>query len=91
MGWFVFLIFIYLAVLDLHCCAQAFSSCSKWGLVLVAVCGLLLVVVSLVAEHRLQACGLQKLQHTGSVAVAFRLSGSLACGIFPDQGSNPCP
>ena len=53
MGWFVFYIFIYLAVLDLHCCAQAFSSCGEWGLVLVAVCGLLLVVVSLVAEHRL--------------------------------------
>ena len=53
LGWFVFYIFIYLAVLDLHCCAQAFSSCGEWGLVLVAVCGLLLVVVSLVAEHRL--------------------------------------
>ena len=78
-------------MLDLHCCAQAFSSCGEWGLVLVAVCGLLLVVVSLVAEHRLQACRLQRLQHTGSVAVAFRLSGSLACGIFLEQGSNPCP
>ena len=27
----------------------------------------------------------------GSVVVAHRLSCSAACGIFPDQGSNPCP
>ena len=28
---------------------------------------------------------------TGSVVVAHRPSCSAACGIFPDQGSNPCP
>ena len=27
----------------------------------------------------------------GSVVVAHRLRCSAACGIFPDQGSNPCP
>ena len=27
----------------------------------------------------------------GSVVVAHGLSRSAACGIFPDQGSNPCP
>ena len=27
----------------------------------------------------------------GSVIVAHRPSRSAACGIFPDQGSNPCP
>ena len=27
----------------------------------------------------------------GSVVVAHRLSCSAACGIFPDQGSKPCP
>ena len=27
----------------------------------------------------------------GSVVVAHRPSRSAACGIFPDQGSNPCP
>ena len=31
------------------------------------------------------------LQSTGSVVVAYGLSCSAACGIFPDQGSNPCP
>ena len=30
-------------------------------------------------------------RHAGSVVVAHRPSCSLACGIFPDQGSNPCP
>ena len=30
-------------------------------------------------------------RHAGSVVVAHGLSCSVACGIFPDQGSNPCP
>ena len=30
-------------------------------------------------------------RHVGSVVVVHRLSYSAACGIFPDQGSNPCP
>ena len=30
-------------------------------------------------------------RRAGSVIVAHRLSCSVACGIFPDQGSNPCP
>ena len=30
-------------------------------------------------------------RHAGSVTVAHGLSCSAACGIFPDQGSNPCP
>ena len=30
-------------------------------------------------------------RRAGSVAVAHGLSCSAACGIFPDQGSNPCP
>ena len=42
-----------LAALGLCCCAQAFSSCGERGLLFVAVCGLLIVVASLVAEHGL--------------------------------------
>ena len=38
-------------------------------------------MASLVAEHRLQS--------VGSVVVAHGLTGSAACGIFPEQGSNP--
>ena len=30
-------------------------------------------------------------RRAGSVVVAHELSCSVACGIFPDQGSNPCP
>ena len=43
-----------------------------------------------VVEHRIEACRLQQLQHTGSVAVVHGLNRSTAWGIFPDQGSNPC-
>ena len=65
---FVIYLFIYLlAVLRLPSCVRAFSSCVVRGLLLLAVCGLLIVVASLVAEHRLWgmwasvvgACGLQ--------------------------------
>ena len=48
---YLFLLFIlFLAVLGLRCCAQAFSSCGKQGLLFVAVRGLLIAVASLVAE-----------------------------------------
>ena len=39
-----------LAALSLCSLAQAFSSCRQWGLLLVAMCGLLIAAVSLVAE-----------------------------------------
>ena len=48
-----FFIYLFLAALGLHCCAQTFSSCSKPGLLFVAVRGLLIVVASLVVEHGL--------------------------------------
>ena len=41
--------------------------------------------------HVGSAVAARGLQSTGSVAVAHGLSCSAACGIFPDQGSNPCP
>ena len=48
-----FLINLFLAALGLRCCTRAFSSCGEQGLLFVAVRGLLIVVASLVAEHRL--------------------------------------
>ena len=36
-------------------------------------------------------CGARALGAWASVAVAHGLSCSAACGIFPDQGWNPCP
>ena len=38
---------------SLRCCARAFSSCGEQELFFVAVCGLLIAVASLVAEHGL--------------------------------------
>ena len=61
-----------------------FSSYGERGLLFVTVPGLLIVVVSLVAEHG-------ALDTRPSVVVAHGLNCSVACGIFPDQGSNPCP
>ena len=48
-----------------------------------AVVHRLLVVVASLVEHGLSSAG--------SVVMAHRLSCSEACGIFLDQGSNPCP
>ena len=44
---------IFLAVLGLCCCAQAFSSRGEQGLLFVTVHELLIVVASLVVEHGL--------------------------------------
>ena len=76
-----------MAVLGPRFCARAFSSCGKWGPLFIAVRGPLAIAASLVAEHRLQtrrlsSCGKKK-KHGPSC--------SAACGILPDQGSNPCP
>ena len=54
------------ATLGLRCCTRAFSSHGEQGLLFIVVCGLLIVVASLVAEHGLQACGLQQLWLAGS-------------------------
>ena len=70
---------------------QDFSSCGEWGPLFVAVHGPLTVVASLVAAHRLQAREPQQSWHVGPAVVAHGLSCSEACGILPDQGSNPCP
>ena len=72
-----------MAVLGLRFCARAFSSCGKRGPLLIAVCGPLTIVASLV--------GSTGSRRAASVVVAHGPSCSTACGIFPDQGSNPCP
>ena len=50
---FFFFLILFLAALGLHCCTWAFSSCCEQGLLFVAVRVLLIVVASLVVEHRL--------------------------------------
>ena len=64
--------FIYLAALGLPCCARAFSSCGERGLLLFAVCCLLIAVASL-------CCGAPALDAWASVGVACRLS---SCGLW---------
>ena len=58
--------------------------CGEQGLLFVAVHGVLIAVASL-------CCGARALGARASVVVAHGLTCSAACGIFPDQGSNPCP
>ena len=61
-----------------------FSSCRKWGLLTSCSKWELLIAVTSLVEHGLYSVW-------ASVAVAYGLSCSKACGIFPDQGLNPCP
>ena len=78
-------------------CFEGFSLVAESG-----DCSLLTAVASLVAEYRLQSaqasvvaahglssCGSQALEHRLS-SCGHRLICSTACGIFPDQVSNPC-
>ena len=73
----------YFAVLGLRFCVRAFSSCGKWGPLFIAVHRPLTIVASPVGSTGSRRAGL--------VVVAHGPSCSAACGIFPDQGSNPCP
>ena len=72
-----------MAVLCLRFCARAFSSCGKRGPLFIAVHGPLTIAASPV--------GSTGSRRAGSAVVAHGPSCSAACGIFPDQGSNPCP
>ena len=73
----LFTLFIYFGCVGSSFRARAFSSCSKRGPLFIAVRGPLL----------LRSTGSRR---AGSVIVAHGPSCSAACGIFSDQGSNPC-
>ena len=62
-------IYLFLAVLGLHCCTRAFSSCGEQGLLFLVVCRLLISVAclcwgawalgtqtSVVVAHRFSSC-----------------------------------
>ena len=91
------MLFIFLAALGLHCCARVFSSCSEWGLLFVAVCGLLIAVSSLccrawalgagasvVVAHRLSSCGpwALELRLSSCGAWALERAGFDSCGAW---------
>ena len=64
--FFKLFIYLFIAVLGFfRFYARAFSSCGKWGPLFIAVRGLLTIVASLVAEHRLQT---RRLSNCGSRA-----------------------
>ena len=80
--WFLFFI-LFLPVLDLHCCVRAFSlAAASRGNSLVVVCRRLIVVASLFVAQGSRVCRLSYWAH--------RPSCSVICGIFQDQGCNPC-
>ena len=79
--WFILSV-IHFDITGSSLLCTVFPSCSKWELLCMVVCGLT-ALASLVTEHRLWA--------QASVVVGHGLSCSSACGILPDQGSNPCP
>ena len=65
----LFNFYLFLAVLGLHCCTWAFSSCNKQGLLFTAVRRLLTVMASVVEKRGLQQLWLMGLvapQHLGS-------------------------
>ena len=80
---FNYLINLFMAVLGLRFCVRAFSSCGKGGHSSSRCAGL-----SLSWPLLLRSTGSRR---AGSVVVAHGPSCSAACGIFPDQGSNPSP
>ena len=62
---YLFLYFLFLAVLGLRFCARAFSSCGERGPLFIMVRGPLTIAASLVVEHRLQT---RRLSSCGSRA-----------------------
>ena len=65
----IFFFNLFMAVLGLHFCARAFSSCGKWGPLFIAVHGPLTIAASPIAEHRLQT---RRLSNCGSRAQLLR-------------------
>ena len=62
-------IYLFMAVLGLHFCGRAFSSCGKRGPLFIVVRGPLTIAASLVAKHRLQ---MRRLSSCGSRAQPLR-------------------
>ena len=81
-----------MAVLGLRFCARAFSSCGKRGpLFMLRQAGATLHCGAWASHYRSLLLRNTGSRRAGSAIVAHGPSHSAACGIFPDQGSNPCP
>ena len=75
-------IYLFLTVLGLRLCARASSRGGKRGPLFIAVRG---------PHYRGLSLRSTGSRRAGSAVVAHGPSCSAACGILPDQGSNPCP
>ena len=101
LGMDLFKIYLYMTALDLYYCVwlslvalsgsysftvashcSSFSCCRAWALGIWA---------SVVKAHGLSSCGLWALEHWLSSFGTWAFSWSMACGIFLNQGLNPCP
>ena len=75
-----------MTVLGLRFCARAFSSCSEWGPLFIAVRGPLTIAASLVAEHRLQLLrGMWDLPRPGLEPVSPALAGRFSTTAPPGK------
>ena len=85
-------LFLFLAVLGLRYCVGFSLVVESGGYSLTVMLGLPVAETSLVKRGlkgtRASVVVAPGLYSAGSIAVASRLSCSMACGIFPDQGSN---
>ena len=92
---FKFYWFLFLAVLGCWLQHSGFSDYGEWGLLPSCCaqtphCGGFSHCRAWAQGHVGSAVAAPALSSTGSTAVAHRFSYSVACGIFPDQGLNPC-
>ena len=88
-------LYLFLAVLGLHYCTRTFSSCSNWGLLFscgarASHCSGFACLGAQVLDTRASVVVGHGLYSMGSIVVVHGLSCSWHCGIFPDQGPNPC-
>ena len=85
--------YLFVALLGLHCCMRLPLVVGSRGCSLVVVHGLLFAVASCGAwalgHAGFSSCSSWTLEHRLKVVIQG-LSCSAACGIFMDQGSNPC-
>ena len=82
--------YLFLMELGLHCCVGlslvAVACFSLWWFLLLWSTGLWASVMAAGGS----ILGAPRLWSSGSIVVVHGLSCSTACGIFLDQGSNPC-
>ena len=90
---YILCIYLFLAALGLRCCMGLSIVAASGGYSSLRCIGFslqwFLFLRSMGSRHAgFHSCGWWALEHS-SVVVAHRLSCSVACGIFLDQGSNP--